>query len=350
MDINIKCKIAKCLLLTVMLVYVLPVQNLFASQEYRSFFHSNNGDGNMAITANEYTLDQHNKGYRNFNEDTSAGLYYLHARYYDPNTKQFLTKDPAGMKNMYAYCARDSLNAVDEQGLFSKGILSHTWDGIKEWLGIVKKVEIQEATKQYTDNPLTVVDKEELIEEGKKKSIDIDYSSKSRFFYLEKPIILYRGVRTTVPSSYLNTGIDSLKNTKYHEFMPGYDPDGCLPGSCGNKALIAVTDDTEEAIEYSKNGYVFEFETNFCYLQNDLFTELAVSSIQANKITGYYSIGTSAKLLKQKGKFLFTKNKNFEMIIRDDSLLNMPKNNIAKNMQKHAYIEGTKGHADSIFI
>ena len=332
-----------------MLVYVLPMQNLFASQEYKSFLNSNNSGSNMAVSGNEYTLDQQDKGYRNFNQDTNAGLYYLHARYYDPMTRQFLTKDPAKMKNLYAYCVKDPVDAVDEQGLSPKGILSHAWDGIKEWLGIVKKVEIQEATKRYTDNPLTVVDKEKLIEEGKKNSVDIDCSSKSRFYYSEKPIKLYRGVRTTVPSSYLSTGIDSLKNTKYHEFMPGYAPDPLLPGSCGNTSLIAVTDDIEEAIGYSKDGYVFEFETNFYSLQSNLFTELAVSNIPANKITGYYSIGWSAELLKTDDKLLFTKNKNFKMETQGDSILNIPKNNIAGNMQKHAYIEGAKGHADSIF-
>jgi len=105
------------LLLSGILCYIFPVQNLFASQEYKSFLNSNNSGSNMAVTANEYTLDQQNKGYRNFNEDTTTGLYYLHARYYDPNTRQFLTKDPAGMKNLYAYCSQDSINNVDPNGM-----------------------------------------------------------------------------------------------------------------------------------------------------------------------------------------------------------------------------------------
>jgi RHS repeat-associated protein len=114
--INIKRKKANFLLLSVMLVYVFPVQNLFASQEYKSFLNSNNSGSNMAIAANEYSLDRQNKGYRNFNEDTSAGLYYLHARYYDPNTRQFLTKDPARMKNLYGYCVKDPLDYSDPKG------------------------------------------------------------------------------------------------------------------------------------------------------------------------------------------------------------------------------------------
>jgi len=109
-------KRSNILLLTVMLIYVFSLQNLFASQEYKSFLNSNNGGSNMAVTENEYTLDQQNKGYRNFNQDTAAGLYYLHARYYDPNTRQFLTTDPARMKNLYGYCVKDPVNEWDPTG------------------------------------------------------------------------------------------------------------------------------------------------------------------------------------------------------------------------------------------
>ena len=105
------------LLLPVVLVFVLPMQNLFASQKYKPFFSSNNGGSNMVVTGNEYTLDQQSKGYRDFNKDAIAGLYYLHARYYDPNTRQFLTKDPAGMKNLYGYCVKDPVNYADPKGL-----------------------------------------------------------------------------------------------------------------------------------------------------------------------------------------------------------------------------------------
>jgi len=104
------------LLLPVMLVYVFSVQNLFASQEYKSFFHSNNADGNMSVMGNEYNLNLQDKGYRDFNEDTTAGVYYLHARYYDSATRQFLIKDPAKMKNLYAYCAKDPVNYIDPDG------------------------------------------------------------------------------------------------------------------------------------------------------------------------------------------------------------------------------------------
>ena len=98
-----------------MLLYIFPAQNLLASQENNLFLNSHSNS--VATTENEYTLDRQDKGYRDFNQDINANLYYLHARYYDQNTRQFLTKDPAGMKNLYAYCAKDPVNNIDPKGL-----------------------------------------------------------------------------------------------------------------------------------------------------------------------------------------------------------------------------------------
>jgi RHS repeat-associated protein len=52
--------------------------------------------------------------------DTESGLYYLSARYYDPATMQFITKDPAksdGEASAYQYCAGDPVDKVDPTGL-----------------------------------------------------------------------------------------------------------------------------------------------------------------------------------------------------------------------------------------
>ena len=87
-------------------------EHLFASQKYRSFFHSNNADSNMTVVENEYTLDQQDHGYRNFNKDANAGLYYLHARYYDPNTRQFLTKDPGLLHETFSKFSQSYTNSV----------------------------------------------------------------------------------------------------------------------------------------------------------------------------------------------------------------------------------------------
>lgn len=51
--------------------------------------------------------------------DTFSGLYYLSARYYDPLTCQFITKDPAkadGQESAYHYCGGDPVQLADHSG------------------------------------------------------------------------------------------------------------------------------------------------------------------------------------------------------------------------------------------
>jgi RHS repeat-associated protein len=54
--------------------------------------------------------------------DSDTGLYYFHARWYDPKTARFLEMDPviteAGLMNMYEYCASNP-NNTDRYGEFS---------------------------------------------------------------------------------------------------------------------------------------------------------------------------------------------------------------------------------------
>jgi RHS repeat-associated protein len=51
--------------------------------------------------------------------DTESGFYYLRARYYDPGTGQFLTRDPLVMltRSAYSYVAGNPLNLSDPSGL-----------------------------------------------------------------------------------------------------------------------------------------------------------------------------------------------------------------------------------------
>ena len=51
--------------------------------------------------------------------DAESLLYYLRARYYDPNTGQFLSRDPAAAttREPYAYVNDNPLNAIDPTGL-----------------------------------------------------------------------------------------------------------------------------------------------------------------------------------------------------------------------------------------
>jgi RHS repeat-associated protein len=51
--------------------------------------------------------------------DTETGFIYLRARYYDPTTAQFLTRDPieALTRSPYAYANNDPINTIDPSGL-----------------------------------------------------------------------------------------------------------------------------------------------------------------------------------------------------------------------------------------
>ena len=68
-------------------------------------------------------------GYAGQYSDAESGFQYLRARYYDPATAQFLTRDPleAITRSPYAYVYGSPLNGTDPSGLF----------GIPEWVPVV---------------------------------------------------------------------------------------------------------------------------------------------------------------------------------------------------------------------
>jgi RHS repeat-associated protein len=54
--------------------------------------------------------------------DGDEGLYYLRARYYDPQIGRFLSQDPLPGGNLYAYVGNNPVNATDRSGLSSVGV------------------------------------------------------------------------------------------------------------------------------------------------------------------------------------------------------------------------------------
>ena len=67
--------------------------------------------------------------YRGYVYDTDTGLYYLHSRYYDPETGRFINADiyvdtdsETLGTNMFTYCLNNAINRVDPEGTWSKVI------------------------------------------------------------------------------------------------------------------------------------------------------------------------------------------------------------------------------------
>jgi RHS repeat-associated protein len=106
--------------------------------------------------------------------DPETGLYYMRARYYDPQTRRFISEDPIGLEggiNMYVFGDGDPVNRSDPAGLFDcwknymPGVTMSTVSngetismGESEGYWVIM---CQEATAQHTaetQNPLRVND------------------------------------------------------------------------------------------------------------------------------------------------------------------------------------------------
>ncbi len=96
------------------------------------------------LTAGCSFTNTFNFGYAGQWTDSETGFQYLRARYYDPATAQFLTRDPMSSitREPYGYVGNNPLNGTDPLGLFCVGslctdgitdALDDAWDGSYEW-------------------------------------------------------------------------------------------------------------------------------------------------------------------------------------------------------------------------
>jgi RHS repeat-associated protein len=90
-------------------------------------------------------------GYAGQWHDTETGFIYLRARYYDPTTGQFLTRDPITplTRSPYGYVYGNPLNNSDPSGLYCvTGVAGHESDGKEICNGVSEVVQnvVQVAT------------------------------------------------------------------------------------------------------------------------------------------------------------------------------------------------------------
>ena len=80
--------------------------------------------GNQFSSETSETIDNHYQ-FANYHWDSTAGMFYLNARWYDPLVLRFTGRDPVNgkfneplMLHRYLYCANDPINGTDPTGEF----------------------------------------------------------------------------------------------------------------------------------------------------------------------------------------------------------------------------------------
>jgi RHS repeat-associated protein len=108
--------------------------NALSYRHYAPYGELTNTDsqaaGSLSATQTAAIRDTVKLRYAGYVYDDESGLYYCSARYYDPITCQFISKDPAradGEESAYQYCGGDPVGKVDSTGLFPHNFVPDAW-------------------------------------------------------------------------------------------------------------------------------------------------------------------------------------------------------------------------------
>ena len=102
------------------------------------------GNCTILYSASNTIVNNNPIRYRGYYYDRETGLYYLNARYYNPQWRRFISPDdssyldpetPNGL-NLYCYCNNDPVNYVDPSGHFGFGAVALIGAGVLGLIGL----------------------------------------------------------------------------------------------------------------------------------------------------------------------------------------------------------------------
>ena len=99
--------------------------------------------------------------YRCYYYDTETGFYYLNSRYYDPQTRRFISADDRlaepGARvigyNLYTYCDNSPLGAVDYDGHFAIAIVAGVTISVEFIVSVAAVGALAYMVYDYSQNP-----------------------------------------------------------------------------------------------------------------------------------------------------------------------------------------------------
>jgi RHS repeat-associated protein len=210
------------------------------------------------ILNHHQTEETHNPYGYTGRETDLEDLYYYRARYYDPQTQRFLSRDPiefeAGDFNFYRYVSNDPVNFVDPSGLEERQ--TWTYDSMRKAIcGIVcENLTNEEIACKYTPTP-TSNRKVEGQDPWKLRNLDTNtIYGKTDVDWALTLAEMSNGQSTSIP--FTNYKIQPRPWTLYHV----------------GKIVWAVTDEGGKHFKSHMSMYRDESELNAIKMANDLIT------------------------------------------------------------------------------